>query len=219
MGATEASGLVPTWISFSVALTAAFIDIIQPLLCLVIVTLSTAVTAILGLSFFAKLDFYTFSKDASRRCICRGPTWAECASNTVMILIAIITFHPYGGLVLDRPEDSDCARCSSGVFQSDSAPSINGTPDFSISRFKCSICQRLSHRSHGLRSTTSWRCLRNMVLQNLLQGKPVQRFTSHPRSSFNSATATRSETNYSNTDPVLSCSIRARLKPSMVSST
>jgi hypothetical protein len=94
MGATEASGLVPTWISFSVALTAAFIDIIQPqpLLCMVIVTLSTAVTAIVGLSFFARLDFYTFSKDASRRWICRGRTGAECASNTVMILNAIIIF-------------------------------------------------------------------------------------------------------------------------------
>jgi hypothetical protein len=103
MGATEASGLVPTWISFTAALTAVFIDIIDPLLCLIIVTISTAVTAILGFSFFARLNFYTFSKDASRQSICRGRTGAECASRIVMILNAIIIFILLGIWLLTDP--------------------------------------------------------------------------------------------------------------------
>jgi hypothetical protein len=92
MGAAEASGLVPTWISFIAGLTAVFIEIIDPVWCLGIVAVITAVTAILGLSFFTQLNFYTFSKDASRHSICRGHTGAECASNIVIIFNVIIIF-------------------------------------------------------------------------------------------------------------------------------
>jgi hypothetical protein len=86
----EASGLVPTWISFIAALTAVFIEIINPVFCLGAVAVITAVIAIVGLPFFTNLNFYSFSKQASRKSICRGRTGAECASSLVIILNLII---------------------------------------------------------------------------------------------------------------------------------
>jgi hypothetical protein len=95
IGAAEASGLVPTWISFITGLTAVFIDIVDPKYWLGIVTLVaviTAISAIYGISFFAQLNYYAFDKQASRRRICRRRTGTKCASCIMIIANLIIIF-------------------------------------------------------------------------------------------------------------------------------
>ena len=95
IGAAEASGLVPTWISFITGLTAVLIDIVEPKYWLVIVTvvaIVTAITAIYGISFFSKINYYKFDKQKSDYRICRERTGTKCASCMMIIANLIIIF-------------------------------------------------------------------------------------------------------------------------------
>jgi len=90
IGAAEASGLVPTWIGVISALTAVFIDIVDPIVCLSVVAVATAVTAILGVSFFAGLNLYLFGNRAAERFGCPTGTRSECASRWVIVLNGVV---------------------------------------------------------------------------------------------------------------------------------
>lgn len=86
IGAAEVAGLVPTWISLMVALTAGLSEFMDPIWCLTMVIIMTAVAAILGLNFFENLSFYDFGYKAAPGRICRGYTQSRCASRIVIII-------------------------------------------------------------------------------------------------------------------------------------
>lgn len=90
IGASEASGLVPTWIGVISALTAVFIDIVDPVICLSVVAIVTAITAIYGFSFFATLDLYQFGNRAAQCFGCGTLFRAECASRWVIVLNGMV---------------------------------------------------------------------------------------------------------------------------------
>jgi hypothetical protein len=95
IGAAEASGLVPTWISFITGLTAVSMEIVDPkywLVIVAVVAVITAITAIYGISFFSALNYYEFDHFASRSRICRRHTGAKCASHIMIIANIIIIF-------------------------------------------------------------------------------------------------------------------------------
>jgi hypothetical protein len=60
IGAAEVAGLVPTWISLMVALTAGLSEFMDPIWCLTMVIIMTAVAAILSLNF-SKISVSTIS--------------------------------------------------------------------------------------------------------------------------------------------------------------
>jgi hypothetical protein len=77
IGTAEFSGIVPTWISITTGLTAAFLEIVDPVWCLGIVAITTAIAAIIVLSFVGNLNFHDFGIKASNRAICGGRTGAK----------------------------------------------------------------------------------------------------------------------------------------------
>ena len=88
IGAAEASGLVPTWISFITAVTAVLVEEIDPkwwIGIIVAVAVITAISAFFGIAFFTTLNYYEFGKEASRYPICGNRTGADCASNIVIL--------------------------------------------------------------------------------------------------------------------------------------
>jgi hypothetical protein len=95
IGAAEASGLVPTWISFITGITAVLVEVIDPkwwIGIIVAVAVITAISAFFGIGFFTSINYYVFGKEASRYRICRNRTGADCASNIVIIANLIIFF-------------------------------------------------------------------------------------------------------------------------------
>src|SRR5271166_6637456 len=74
LGASEASGLVPTWIGVISGLTAVAIEIVDPVVCITVVAIVTAATAIYGFRFFSALNFYLFGNAAAAWIGCRAGT-------------------------------------------------------------------------------------------------------------------------------------------------
>jgi len=89
IGTAEISGLIPTWVGVITGLTAVFIEIVDPALCLAAVAVITAVTAVFGFRFFSVVNYAEFGMMASRTSICKGRTGSECIS-AFMILINFV---------------------------------------------------------------------------------------------------------------------------------
>jgi hypothetical protein len=91
LGASEASGLVPTWIGVISGFTAVAIEIVDPVVCVVAVAIVTAATAIYGFRFFSALNFYLFGNTAATWIGCRRTdTKAECVSRGVIVLNGLV---------------------------------------------------------------------------------------------------------------------------------
>jgi hypothetical protein len=90
IGAAEASGLIPTWISFVIGISSVLVEIVNPCVLISFILAFTILSSLFSIPFFTQLNYFVFGAQASRWRICRGRTGAECASRGVIFLNLLV---------------------------------------------------------------------------------------------------------------------------------
>jgi hypothetical protein len=115
LGASEASGLVPTWISVTSGFTAVTVEIVNPVVCVVAVAIVTGAIAIYGFRFFSTLNFYLFGNTAGTWIGCRRTdTKAECVSRGVIVLNGLVVVAVIAVWLFTSAHPQPAAPCPAG---------------------------------------------------------------------------------------------------------